>query len=341
MGSEVNKSSEIYRPSNFWLNLNKINSHQLYNDGYENFKRTLNQNYYNWAPTTFDDNQLTNLLEIWNKHRVVTPLLTSIDEDHEMWNMFGENLLESNERATVYAFFVGLLWWYASTDDPLDLTDRLVEPIIGNPIPVVLDKKLISQDLANSIIEFNTIFSYIKELKIKQLVVAEIGAGYGRLGYVFEHALNCRYVIFDIPPALYISERYLRESLPNKKIFHFRSFKDFHEIEDELLTSDIAFFTPNQIEFFPEEYFDISVSISALHEMRVDQIKNFMAKLSAITSKIIYLKNWTSWHNEEDKINVKQDEFILSSSWFPVLDRVDRIQNLFTEKLFMRNKEVS
>lgn len=336
MVSEINNSSEIYRPSNFWLNLNQINSSQLYKNGYENFKRTLNQNYFNWAPTTFEDNQLKNLLEIWNANRAPDPFMTSIDEDHEMWNMFGQNLLENKEKAAIYSFFVGLLWWYASLDDPLGLTNKLREPVMGNPIPVNFGKNLISQDLANSIIEFNTIFKHLNGFEKKQLVVAEIGAGYGRLGYVFESALDCKYVIFDIPPALYLSERYLKESFPNKKIFHFRSFKNFNEIREELLQSDIAFFTPNQIEFFPKDYFDISISISALHEMRSDQIKNFMAKLDMLTSKIIYLKNWTSWRNEDDQISIDQGEFLLSSSWQSALDRLDRIQNLFTEKLFLK-----
>lgn len=333
---EINNSKQIYRPSNFWLNLNQINLSQLHQNGYENFKRTLNQNYFNWAPTTFEDNQLKNLLEIWNTNRAIDPFMTSIDQDHEMWNMFGQNLLENKERAKIYSFFVGLLWWYASLYDPLGLTHTLSEPRIGNPIPVKYGNNLISQDLANSIIEFNTIFNYVNKYEKKKLVIAEIGAGYGRLGYVFKSAINCKYLIFDIPPALYISERYLKELFPTKNIFYFRAFKSFNEIKEELNQSDIAFFTPNQLEFFPVDYFDISISISALHEMRSDQIKNFMAKLDILTSRIIYLKNWTNWRNEDDEINIDQSEFKLSSFWHLDLDRPDRVQNLFTEKLFLK-----
>jgi len=169
-----------------------------------------------------------------------------------------------------------------------------------------------------------------------QAVVAELGAGYGRLAYVFLAASSCRYLIFDVPPALYVSERYLAAALPEKRVFRFRSFARFGEIEAELKSADVAFFTPNQLALFPPGYFDVFVSISALHEMRRDQIEHFLRMMSTTTTRRIYLKNWSRWYNDTDGVSIDEQTFRLAPPWNMVLDRVDPVQDLFTERLYVK-----
>ena len=343
MASELERADEIYLPSKFWADLNRINTAQLEDAGFSNFKRTLNQNYFNWGPNSFDDNQLRNLLGQWCKAPDPAPVLATLEGDHRLLNMFNQNMLDTAEKARIYAFFVGLLWWFAASNDPDGLTARLSESLIGNPLRIKLGGRLISQDLANSIREYNTIrqFSGAEENNRRRMVVAEIGAGYGRVGYVFLKASNCRYFIFDVPPALYISERYLSAALPEKKSFRFRAFKTFGEIERELEAADVGFFTPNQIALFPPGYFDVSLSISALHEMRREQIANFMAKMGELSTKIIYVKNWRRWHNTSDDVLIDDTTFQLSDPWRVVLDRVDLVQDLFAEKVFVRGGRIA
>lgn len=336
MMAELNRAAPIYRPSKFWTDLNKINVDQLLGGGFDHFKRTLNQNYFNWGPASFEDNQLRNLLNHWHAAPGPTPVLAAIEGDHRMLNMFNQDMLDNPEKARIYTFFVGLLWWYAAQNDPEKLTTRLAEPEIGNPVHIRLGQNLISQDLANSIREYNAIREFGNTDSRKRMVVAEIGAGYGRVGYVFLKATQCRYLIFDVPPALYISERYLSTTLPDKKVFRFRSFTRFSEIEKELEAADVGFFTPNQMPLFPPRYFDISLSISALHEMRREQIDNFLGMMGTLTKKVIYLKNWTHWHNTSDDVVIDNATFRLPAPWRPTLERTDAVQNMFTEKVWVR-----
>src|SRR5262249_20262516 len=149
-------------------------------------------------------------------------------------------------------FTVGCLWDYMQERDPDKLLQTLEEPGIGNPIEIKNNQKLISQDLANSVQEYYFIKPYIQKIKSKAIKVVEIGAGYGRLGYVLLNVIKCKYIIFDIAPALYVAQKYLAEVFPNKKIFSFRPITSFEEIKEELEQSDVAFFTINQIKFFPE-----------------------------------------------------------------------------------------
>jgi putative sugar O-methyltransferase len=336
MASELLRADPIYQPSKYWLNLNQVNTAQLEAEGFRNFKRTLNQNYFNWGPNSLEDNQIRNLLRKWHQEPQLAPLLATLERDHRLLNMFNQNMLDTDEKARAYVFFVGLLWWFASKNDPQGLTARLQEPTIGNPIRVRLGGKLVSQDLANSIREYNVIQHFGIAQTPGHGVVAELGAGYGRLAYVFLVASSSRYLIFDVPPALYVAERYLAAALPKKKVFRFRSFARFSQIEEELNAADIAFFTPNQLALFPPASMDVFISISALHEMRRDQIENFLSIMSATTKRRIYLKNWSRWYNEADGVSIDEQTFRLAPPWKLILDRVDPIQDLFTERLHVR-----
>jgi putative sugar O-methyltransferase len=57
--------------------------------------------------------------------------------------------------------------------------------------------------------------------------LAELGAGYGRLGYVMLKTAQCQYFVFDIPPALYLSQWYLTTLFPKRRAFRFRRFDTF------------------------------------------------------------------------------------------------------------------
>jgi len=122
-----------------------------------------------------------------------------------------------------------MLWEYTKTVDKENLLENLDEPIEGNPLRIFYRDKLISQDLCNSILEYYSIMNYIPYNKKKNLTIAELGGGYGRNAFVFLKARKCKYVLFDIPPALYTCQRYLSSIFPELKIFKFRDFKDYSE----------------------------------------------------------------------------------------------------------------
>jgi|tagenome__1003787_1003787.scaffolds.fasta_scaffold15557540_1 hypothetical protein len=47
--------------------------------------------------------------------------------------------------------------------------------------------------------------------------------------------------VFDVPPALYLSQWYLTTLFPKRRAFRFRGFETFKEIDGELTEADIAF----------------------------------------------------------------------------------------------------
>ena len=336
MRDELASAGSVFVPSRFWDWLNERNIDQLTRTGIENFKRTANQNYYNWIPSGYEDNQFRRLLEYWSRHPGPIPFQLRLEQPELLEGFFEKNPFSDPDYSEYYKFFVGMLWQFAIEHDPQGIAQRLAEPEIGNPIRTRWQGKLVSQDLANSLRERNTIMELARTIRDRPPVVAELGAGYGRLAYAFAAGGSCRYLIFDIPPALTVAQWYLQQVFPEKRIFAFRPFASFDDVAEEVAGADIALFTANQLDLLPDEYVDIFASISSLHEMTHGQIDHYKAAIARATSSAVYFKQWKSWENHADNITVTSENYLLPKPWRLILDRQDAIQDMFQEQGFTK-----
>jgi putative sugar O-methyltransferase len=333
--AEVQASPDLYRPSRFWDDLNVVNDGWLKEFGFENFKRTVSQNYYNWLVTCRNDPQFRAVFKQWLRHPTPRPFLTEMDRPKLLRTLIGAERSFGRSAQLVYRLFVGMLWEVAIRQDHLGLNVRLEEPVLGNPLEVRRQGRRISQDLANSIRESNRIAQYLP-LARGRPVIGELGAGYGRLAYSMLAGTGSRYSIFDIPPALLVSEWYLTRLFPARRIFRFRRFSRFEEVAEELAAADVAFFTPNQLLLFPEQHFDAFVSISTLPEMTLAQIDNYLALLGRLTRRVIYLKQWRRWRNEKDDFEFRYEQLRLAAEWLLRFDAADIVQPHFQERVWTR-----
>jgi len=252
MTREIAGASPLYRPSNFWNDLNKKNFEMLAELGVENFKRTVAQNYFNWLVVGIRDVQFRNALRSWMRRPSILPFLNRLEFPDTLRTTTGLEGRVGRWGFFLYKMFVGMLWEHAARLDRSGLSLTLEEPSLGRPIVILRKGRRISQDLANSLREYNSITADDIDLPANDRRVAELGAGYGRLAYIFLSDGASRYFIFDIPPALYVSQWYLTRLLPTKRIFRFRPIRDFSDVQRDVESSEIGFFTPNQMELFPD-----------------------------------------------------------------------------------------
>ncbi len=327
MFEELKKSPILYQPSIFWDDLNEVHLNYLSRDGFSNFKRTVNSKYFNWGTLGIIVHQLFPMLNEFLKGNFA-PLNESNFEDYnENFNYLS---------ALIYRVYLSCLYEYISRSDNLDILDKLEEPLIGDPFVVKYKGKLISQDLCNSVYEF---YSITQNIHLPQKVnIAELGAGYGRSAYVLLKTLpGSKYCVIDIPPALFIAQNYLSKVLSREKIFKFRPFKSFKEIKKEFEESRIQFLLPHQIELLPSKYFDLFINISSLHEMRRDQIKNYIKQINRLCKGFFYTKQWRKSRTKDNQF-IKQSEYPIPKDW-KVINSHDRhpIQNMFFDTLYKVN----
>src|SRR5579871_4789484 len=198
MVDEMRMAPKEIFPSHYWNELNKKNFAQLQDHGYNNFKRTVALNYFTWLP----------IIPIDSQYRFLLRNIPMKSTAHAFFQALTSSVYPPLNRiqSWSYAFITRLLWEYASINDSGKKLDLLHEPKIGNPPPVRVMNKIISQDLANSFLEYISIFdSKIDISKIKTVI--ELGSGYGRTAFVILK-LNpgIQYILVDIPPALYIAQ---------------------------------------------------------------------------------------------------------------------------------------
>lgn len=318
------------QPAKWWVKLNKKNVEQLSRYGFENFKRTIVKNYFTWS-----------LIAPWNPQVIF--LIVHVKPNTTIKNIF-KTFLQKHEYLTlveslVVNFLTLMVWDYAKIDNA-DILDKLEEPTIGNPPKIFLNNKLISQDIANSVIEFKSIMEPIND-KSSIKIIGELGGGYGRNAYVFLSMMpGIKYIMIDIPPALYVAERYLSDIFPEKKIFKFRKFNSYSEIKEEFESAEILFLVSSQIELLPDKIVDLFINISSLHEMRLEQIQYYFTEIERLTRKngYFYIKEWKDAvvPFEDDDVHVRMNDYPVQN-WAMIFCKEAKVQTQFFEALLKLN----
>lgn len=336
---ELEKSPAVL-PSRFWQEHGTQHFDLLMKHGLENFKRTVAHNYYNWLTINMADPQIGRLLDLWPHHssmelftdRMEPPGAAGmpVGADRERYALLNEDAQK------VYKLGVSLLWDYTLLADAHGILRRLAEPLTGNPLRIWRRGRLLSQDLAHSVRERNTILdgAGLGPRATRPILIGELGAGHGRLAHVFHMTTNCRYFIFDISPALAVSQWYVTSLFPDEPVFKFRPFERFEDVAREVDAARFAFFSANQLEMLPEKYFDLFVNICSLMEMREDTIDHYFGQIRRVTRSYFYTKQWFVQNNRQDGIVIEKDDYPVPPTWRPLLDREDRINPRLFEQLW-------
>ena len=316
----------IFHPSKFWEALNKKNIEQLETEGMENFKQTIALNYFTWT-VGHRDEQFRYLLK--NTALFAWPIILSglLTQSHS-------SRLTRRQQIELVVF-TKMLWKFVERIDKEGLLNTIEEPKMGNPFKIYLRNKLISQDLANSVLEYYSICEHFKKSKTEGAIICELGAGYGRNAYVFLNAFpKVKYIIIDIPPALYASQQYLSAVFPDKKIFEFKDFKNFKEVQQQFMESDLIFLLPHQAKLLPNKFIDLFINISSLHEMKMDQISEYFKMIENLTKGFFYSKQWWVSKNPQDGITITKKDYSVPGNWQELYLRPAKVQTYFFETMY-------
>lgn len=312
------KSPTIYQPSKLWLYFMIFNTFQLETGGIVNFKRTVNHNYFNWTADLDVNKQFQSLKNElnWSDSDIVNAEISVYFDSTVKPKEFTERKWRK------YIEFLCMLWEFTSKKDRLMLLNQLQEPELGNPIVIEYKGHKVAQDICNSVMEVNTIMEFTKHNPQERMKVIELGAGHGRVANVLLHALaNVQVVIVDIPPALYVSQWYLSNLFSKHRVFKFRDFSNYREVKHEFEESSIAFLSPAQVEYLPDQMFDLFINISSLHEMTYAQIEMWFGHIDRVCNKWFYTKQYIESKNAFDNIVIRQKDYPVRAHWQELLNR--------------------
>lgn len=332
--------AEIYHASKFWEKLNQLNIEWLKSDGLDNFKRTVNNNYFNWMVNTksvyFRNVARHFFAKTKQNPGKLLSLITTVIGEMQHRTYVSNNTQATYFQRKIYALYLLFLYEYVLDHDKLGLFDKLEEPMVGNPIVVEESGKKISQDISNSYMEYSYIRHAIGEDFPQVKTIAEIGGGYGRLSYLF-HLLHqgegIKIVLIDLPPALLVAQWYLRKVFPDAKIMPYQNFSNFLEIKGDFEKSSICFLLPHQLELLPAATIDLLINVSSLQEMSREQINHYYELIDQKT-QYFYTKQWVLWENPEDKISVPAIIYPTRPHWGLLEARINPVHTEFFEAMF-------
>lgn len=325
MLNEFPKFRKELLPSKYWEQLNRKNLQQISDSSYENFKRTVARNYFTFIVTPWNQ-QIRFLMRALPLGRAVSLFVSAFFAPHHKLFKWYQSIY--------YNLLSKLVWAYVEENDPEHLLDRLSEPLTGNPPRVYQGKRLISQDLANSVLEYLSVTKAgVEESEIRTIM--ELGSGYGRTAYVhLTLRPHCRYVLVDIPPALYVCEKYLSTLFGERRIFPFRPFEHYDDIRDEYENAEIVFLMPHQLDLLPGKSVDLFINISSLHEMRIDQIRYYFEVVERLTRRYFYTKQWKETTVPYENVIIRQCDYPVKKHWRQIFARDCKVQGLFFEALY-------
>lgn len=276
-------------PSQFWASLSADDESALLDSEFTSFKRRLAPHYFQW---------------MYNVKSLVVSEHVSFLLRHAPKTALVRNLFHRGHRATlagrdtsrfdrwVDSYVTRLVWSYANAVDAS--TRDVYETELGGTVPIFDDGHLVSQDLANSRIEWAAIKRNAGQTSFRSCL--EVGAGYGRFAYLFL-SINpgAAYTIVDIEPALTVSRRYLTQLFP---------------------TADLRFVAPRNMNDLAGRFFDLGVSISSLQEMTLAQVDLYLQLFDrSVADGFVYLKQWSQWQNTVDGVLHEFEKFPFPKRW--------------------------
>lgn len=308
--------------SNYWNDLNQYNIQQISEYGYENFKQTVSRNYFTWV-VDINHNYAKNLKTV--------PLVEKLAPAERNKNHSYFSKEESAKYNEVTEYFIN----YFIKIGADSILAKVEEPLSGNPPFVKFRGKRVSQDLLNSLLDYQAVTSACPAKQIKTVV--EIGAGYGRTAYCFLNLLpKVKYIIVDFPPALYLSQKYLSEVLPNKKVMTFRPFTSFDDISGEYMQADIVFLTPDQLKYLPGQSVDLFLAIDCLYEMKGESVAQYFKEANRL-SEYMYFKCYQKTVLPLDEISYNMDSYPVHRGWKQIFKETCVVPSDFFHALYKMN----
>jgi putative sugar O-methyltransferase len=314
-------SKDFDDTSKYWKHLVNIHLKDLSSLGVDRYGEKVARHYASWAD--FNDSKLQNLIEDFGNYQEQS--LTDIFKIHAGF---------SPSSSIKHNVLIELLLRRIVNNGLFSQLEGIPEKdfVFGNHPSFSYKGREINLDLLCSLLELQSIKESLKDAESG--AVLEIGAGSGRIANIFMRSYpNEKYVIADIPPALFISATRLRLAFPNKKIVFVSNKIDLQKILSNR-DWDVIACKPSLLEYFPDKFFKLTIAIDCLHEMNNKQ-RRFVSGIAEVKSQFFYLKVWNQTFIPLDNINLRiensLEDYYVKESWHEIFNRSCLFPGDYTE----------
>ncbi len=215
------------------------------------------------------------------------------------------------------------------------------ETFCKNSHPFIkIDNNYISHDKVNSLLELSEInkLNFISN----NSKILEIGAGSGRIAdTILSIYPKIKYVICDIPLAIYVSFYRLKKRFnDSKKIFLAININNEEDLKKIISENDIVFIFPHQLKYLERKSIDLTISISAFHEMEKKVIKFYMDQINRISYKLyftVWKKTLIPFSLKGTILYANKESYHINDKWTEVSNKKSYFPNTIIQKAYLIN----
>jgi putative sugar O-methyltransferase len=210
------------------------------------------------------------------------------------------------------------IWKFFLNDD--NHISELNLPKFGNQIGAEIDGNFLVEGSFFSHFYANLLNIFIKN--INRPIIADLGAGYGKLAYyILKNKKEFCFIDFDLPETLCLASFYLIKTWPGKKSFLYGESNFSNEITSKY---DLIFLPNFEIEKIQKNTIDLFINKNSLGEMKPETSKKFIKNICNI-SKIFFHMNHETFRNkfENGSSSLINDEYPITSDFELIFRRPD------------------
>lgn len=234
--------------------------------------------------------------EFWRAiHERIDPFLDIGLEDVEagLLNTHFSNVTQSDPR--LYSWFLTTYYRLLKERDKLGLFDRFEATTPRKPkyrvthadgelrtgTAIEIDGRLLSPDFLFTIRDFYNALEACPDIATKPVVVAEIGAGWGRFGWLLLRVNpSATYAVFDLPETLIVSTLYLPTLLPDIPAKTYEETRGMNALSREMLKeAGLWFFGSHALSKIERGSVDLFVNVSSFQEMEPEIVNGYLTEI--------------------------------------------------------------
>ena len=163
----------------------------------------------------------------------------------------------------------------------------LTYPTYGNQAGAFIDNEFVGVGSFFNEIYGSTLSNLMKDKK--RPVLAELGAGYGKLAYfILRDISNACFIDFDLPETLCLAAYFLMKSWPNKKVLLYGENEYSIKSHSEY---DLIFMPCYEISKIGQDSVDLFVNKNSLGEMTKEAVINYVNHITKSTRYFFHMNH--------------------------------------------------
>ena len=200
------------------------------------------------------------------------------------------------------------------------------------------DGKAYTWDYLISVDSFYAMAEADPRIVTDEVMVAELGAGWGRVGHILK-SVNplLTYVVFDLPEVLLVSSVHLPRRLPKEKTLQYRDSRKLTRIsKSDLLGRGLVFLGAHDLQKCEDGLFDYFVNIASFQEMTKAQVGSYFDIIERVLRGTLYTQQLWSAHTHAYEVGEIGgfDDYPFKAHWTQKFVRNTTWSNLYFEAAY-------